>query len=151
MPPVTIYATRADLANYGAAGSAVSVMDVGKQDQAIVAACGKVDGYLRSQFTLPLLSAGGDLVEPTVSIACYWLMTNDGYNPAAGADTSIRDRYLDAIKWLEKVAMGTVTPDVVDSSTDPAASGRPRVITSSQRGWSSRGDSGNGGNPFQGD
>jgi phage gp36-like protein len=150
MPPVTTYATRADLANFGAAGAAVAAMDPSKQDSALAYASGLIDTYLTRHFHLPLLDAGRSLREPCVSISVWWLMTNEGYNPSATGDDSIEKRYLAAIRWLEKVAAGAITPDVTDSAPTGTTIRGPKVITSSQRGYSSRGDP-NARGPFTGD
>lgn len=144
MAALTTYATPADLVTVGISAAALSDFVPNEQLDVIEKASRKVDSYLRSHYTLPLTKAGADVMEATVALSVYWLLSARGYNPEAGADVNVRDRYLDAIRWLEKVASGTVSPDVIDSST-AAVEGRPagpRVISSSQRGWSARGSVG---------
>jgi hypothetical protein len=81
-------------------------------------------------------------------------MVGRGYNPEAGGDPGIRDRYKDAIDWLKLVSAGKAVPDVTDSSVGAAEGrpgSRPTVISSSQRGFSSRGDPNGRTGPFQSD
>ena len=72
-----------------------------------------------------------------------------GENPE---DANIRLQYDDTIRWLEKIAAGSVSPDVDDSDTvTPGAgeqAGAARVSSNVQRGWytESRGQA----LPFQG-
>lgn len=140
MPALVTYATPADLVTVGINPDALAAFGPNEQLAALLNASRRVDSYLRSHFTLPLTKAGADVMEATVAIAVYWLLSARGYNPEAGSDVSIRDRYLDAIRWLEKVAAGQVSPDVIDSSTT-AVEGRPAgpiVLTSTSRGFFQR-------------
>lgn len=150
MAIVTTYATPGDLVSVGISPDALSDFGPNEQKDVIEKASRKVDSYLRSHFTLPLTSVGADVMEATVAVSVYWLLSARGYNPEAGADVNIRDRYLDAIRWLEGVAKGTITPDIADSSTRAVVGGpaAPIVISSSQRGWSNRGSVNHTHNPF---
>jgi len=150
MPPVTSYAKPSDLANAGVNPSVLSKIGPGEQASAILNASGELDAYLAARFTLPLLATTGALTTHTVGIAIYRLMCVRGYNPESDG-SMFRKRYEDAIAWAKGVADGSINPAVVDSSPSGTRS-VPRVITSSQRGWSSRGDPSNAGSgPFQGD
>ena len=94
------------------------------------------DGYLARQLTLPLSEWGDDLRRHVCAIAAYDLMTQRGYNPEGG-DSNLRLRYEDAVRWLERVASGTVRPAVTDSTptSSTAMPSGPVVRTSSKRGW----------------
>jgi phage gp36-like protein len=162
MPVVlgTVYATTTDLANLGLIGGALSSMPGGAQTEALQAASAVADSYIGSHFVLPILQWGYDLVRHVCIIAAYDLLTSRGYNPTAGADPNIRERYLDSLKWLDEVGKGTQSPaQLVDSSssaTGTGSDGSPTaqidgfgLITSSIRGWTDRGvgtpaDAGNG-------
>lgn len=141
MAALTSYASPADLVTVGINAAALDDYGPNEQAAALLSASRLVDSYLRSHFTLPLTQAGEDVKLHTVAIAVYMLLSARGFNPEAGADVNVRDRYLDATRWLERVAAGTVTPDITDSSS-AAVEGRPAapiVISAGQRGWSSRG------------
>lgn len=100
------------------------------------------DGYLGAQFELPLAAWEDDL-RHAVAMAVDWdLMSFRGFNPEANADRVVLLRYEQAQAWLEQVAAGKITPMVTDSSSGATAgdsSAGPVVVTSPQRGWSSRG------------
>jgi phage gp36-like protein len=163
----TQYATVAEL-DSGINASALVGVDSTTKTNAIVDASSRIDSYLGSHregapmFILPLLAWGGDLRRACINIAIYWIMVGRGYNPDAGSDPGIRDRYDDEIRWLELIAKGIVTPSVVDSSLVSGGGvggaglgsglfGSPLVISSASRGFSSRGDPNGRTAPFQGD
>lgn len=152
--PITQYAQIADL-DTGINAAALAGVDPAVKTANLVDASAIIDGYLRDQFTLPLTgTVGGDIRRACVNIAVYFIMVGRGYNPDAGADPGIRERYTDALTWLKLVAQGTVTPTVTDSSAGSAEGrpgARPGVFSSSSRGFSSRGDPNGRQWPFQGD
>lgn len=134
------YATRTQLGQFGIRAAALAGIPTGDQDAALEAASDLADSYLRSRFTLPLTVWQDDLRRAVCSIAAYDLLSSRGYNPDAGADTNVRQRYEDAIRWLERVAAGQVTPDVTDSGSggdegNGSAAGAARVFSSEPRGW----------------
>jgi phage gp36-like protein len=141
MPAITQYASIDDLDTLGVTMEALADIEAPPKATALVDASDVMNGYLRGRYTLPLLAVSGDFKRYCLAIAVYDLLSARGYNPEAGADGNIRDRYLDAIKWLEGVRDGKINPDVADSSPDavPGGPGRARVISSSSRGWSNRG------------
>ncbi len=152
MPPVTAYAVAADL-DTGINAAAMTGVPTGTKTDNIESASRLIDSFLRAQFTLPLTQVGGDIKRCCIHIATYYVMVGRGYNPEVGGDPGIRERYKDALDWLKMVSAGKAVPDVTDSS--PAAAegrpgSRPVVISSSQRGFSARGNP-NGRWPFQGD
>jgi phage gp36-like protein len=153
MAIVLQYAVRSDLAS-GINAAAIAGVPTATQDQAIDDASREIDGYLRSQGTLPLLWAGADVRRKAVDIAIFYIMKGRGFNPEVGADVLIEKAYDNAIAWCKLVARGTVTPDVTYSdagATQGSPGSRPSVYSSSQRGFSNRGDPGGGRWPFQGD
>jgi phage gp36-like protein len=120
MPVVTgtQYASQTDLAQLGLAGGALQNVTPTIQDAALLAASALADSYLESRFTLPLTSWGKDLSRVVCFIAAYDILTSRGYSPQS-PDDHIRQRYQDALAWLQEVSQGTQTPShVADSSTD---------------------------------
>lgn len=147
------YAVPADL-DSGINPGAISAVTNQQKLDAITQASGIIDSYLRSQFVLPLVQVGSDIKRACIDISIYFVMVGRGYNPDAGSDPGIRQRYEDRVAWLKLVGQGTVTPDITDSSSSASEgtpSARPIVISSSQRGFSSRGDPRGKTSPFQGD
>lgn len=123
------YATLAHLAQFGVPSSALSGISPDAQQAALDAASTRADGYLKNHFKLPITTPSIDLVEAICRIAAYNLLSVRGYNPETGGDTNLRDRFLDAVKWLEGVARGSITPDLQDSSPGGVLGG-PYVVQS---------------------
>lgn len=147
MPPITQYAQPSDFDVAGVQASALASFTADQKNAALANASRLLDGYFRSQFTLPFTQVGGDVVRATVIIAAYDLMVSRGYDPSAGADPLFEKRYREIIGvppsimgWADLVANGKITPDVTDSSGAPEghSPARARAVSSSQRGWSGR-------------
>ena len=136
------YATLPDLVNLGIAGQAIATITNQARLAAIAAASRLADSYLAARFTLPLIAWQQDLTRAVVAIATYDLMSQRGFSPAPGSDENIRLRYEDAIRWLEKIAAGLVTPQVTDSSSGAtpglSSTGGGDVETSTSRGYTDR-------------
>jgi len=145
--PLSRYGSISDLQTLGVRAEALAKFTPAEKNKALDDASRTMDSYFRKQFTLPLVAVGGDVARFCAIIAAYDLVSGRGLNPE-GNDENLRLRYLDALKWLEMVAAGKVLPDVTDSSpgAEPgqASIGGPRVISSSSRGYSSRGDTSGG-------
>jgi phage gp36-like protein len=89
-------------------------------------------------FTVPLASWGDDLRRCVVHIASWDLMCRRGFDPENPADQAVRLRYMDAIKWLERVAAGTVTPTDLpeDDDEDEGSVFEDHAAASDpERGW----------------
>ncbi len=160
-PNAPVYAEIGDFAAFGISENAIAGYDATKVQKALAAASRVMDGYLRPQFTLPLLAWTDDMKRACCIIAVWDILSGRGYNPAAGADENVRERYYTIMGdparpgsgWLPGVAAGRIIPSVTDSAAGGAIgrpSARPVMVSSSQRGWSSRGSSGGPGR-FQGD
>jgi phage gp36-like protein len=161
-----MYADVTELAS-GINAAALAGVDTTSKTVGLTDASAIIDSYLGGhqfgapQFVLPLVTYGGDIRRACLNIATYFIMVGRGYNPDAGADPGIRDRYDDSILWLKDVAKGLAVPSgVIDSSPPPGDGtgiggsglrGSPLVISSSSRGFSSRGDPNGRTGPFQGD
>ena len=120
------YATVQDLYRFGAPAAAFVEVSTLDQEAALEGASGTADGYLRAKFKLPLTAVTTDLTRAVCQVAAYDLLSVRGFNPEQGSDINVRSRYEDAIRWLEQVAKGTVTPALTDSSVDGA--GGPFVV-----------------------
>jgi phage gp36-like protein len=128
------YATRADLANtVSAAALAHLSTGAAQQDAKLLQASEEIDGYLRNQYVLPLKSWGSDLVQRCCEIAVYRLLCLRGFNPET--DGLYLTNYEQTVKWLQRVADGHISPDLVDSSPgdqqpgDHAPEASPTVVS----------------------
>jgi phage gp36-like protein len=127
-------ATLSDLGSLGLPGQLLAGLPAVQQQQALDSASAKVDSYLGAHFTLPLTAYGQDIIEAEVNLASYQLLVARGFNPEAGPDKAIKERYDETVKWLQGIAEGDLVPNVADSSSGGAVGG-PFVATSAQRGW----------------
>lgn len=129
-------ASLTDLANLGLAAAAfpASITD-GVKNGHLLAASGKVLGYVAKRAQLPLVSWGQDIVGATVAIATYTLMCLRGFDPANAADQVVIKGFDDTLKWLRDIARGDAElVDCVDSSaqTDEAS---PLLGSEPTLGW----------------
>lgn len=99
------YASITDLYAYGFPLTAQGNLKSDQLDDALVAASAMADSFLVARYALPLVNPQTEiaLVEAVAKIAAYQLLSIRGYNPASGADVNIRNRYEDAIRWLNLV------------------------------------------------
>ena len=154
--PITRYVEVEDLVSYGLNEAALAGIDPVVIDDALDAASKVAADYFGAQYTLPLESVGDSTKMYVSYIAAWILMSAVGFAPESGNDALIRTRYEDAMSWLNKVRSG-MAPEGVAGAPGPPGSGgqspfaRPLVISSSQRGFSSRGDPSRSGGGFVGD
>ena len=126
------YASQDDLFRLGLPEGALRGVSPSTIEEALEAASRLADSYLRARYTLPLTAWDGALSRAVAAIAAYDLMAVRGYDPARGADEVLRLRYEDAIRWLERVAAGEVSPEVEDSTPD-VREGAFSAVTSPRR------------------
>ena len=129
------YAELDDLARLGLKRLATAGLPDADLLAALDAASELADGYLRSQYLLPLISWGADLRRHVAMIAAWDVLTAQrGFNADAPAEQIWLTRYEQAIGWLRDVAKGLINPSLVDS-TPRFRDGAPRVHTTFRRGW----------------
>jgi len=104
------YATRTDLHRVGLPAAALAGVSTVTQDAALEAASGLANAYIvRSGYDLPLSTWPAGLTLHVCGIAAWVLLSTRGFDPSNPSDKAVRMRFDDAIKWLEKVAKGTVS------------------------------------------
>jgi phage gp36-like protein len=128
------YATTTDFEQLGLPAAATADVDPDALAAALAAASSRADGYLAGRFTLPLTAWGSDLTEAVCALAAWAVLSARGFDPEGGADSAVRKRYEDAVRWLEQVSSGKVNPRVTDSSTG-GLSAAPAVCSQTRRGW----------------
>jgi phage gp36-like protein len=144
----TVYATTTDLGNLGLLGAALQNVSGAAQAEALQAASAVADSYLQGQYILPLSQWGYDLVRAVCIIAAWDLLAARGYSPQSQADQNVRQRYEDALGWLDEVSKGIQTPvNIIDASTAPTDGDGSdvtvidggSVVSTTVRGWTDRG------------
>ena len=133
------YCSSADLSQYGIRAEALGNIDASILQVNIAAASDVIDSYLRSRFTLPLLTWGSDITAACASIAVYKIIRVRGLNSARASDEVIKDAYDEAIRWLVDISNERAMPNVTDSSPtaqpgQPTGGGTVQVSSYSSRG-----------------
>ncbi|MFD2177751.1 gp436 family protein [Veronia pacifica] len=91
-------------------------------------ASGLIDSYLGSRYPLPLNDTPQVLTRLTIDIALYWLSEDGG-----GATDEKRQRFEDAIQWLEGVAKGRIELLPVQETTEDITHAEDVIVTSNPR------------------
>lgn len=129
------YANLGDLSRLGIAAEAWSGLSDETKEAALSAASSLADGYLRASYTLPLSEWADDLRRAVVSIATYDLASHQGYDPERVGNVTLRERYDDAIRWLERVASGQLSPAGIVDATPEANDSGPMIYTPPRSMW----------------
>jgi len=115
----------ADLVNGGLRQAAVDEL---ADPAAIIArADAFIDSHLRGRYALPLSSTPLEIKDSSVRISMWYALQSLGWDPEAGPDESIKSGYQDTVKWLEKLACGKVSLDILADATDAVHEGGPIV------------------------
>ena len=137
----TQYASIADIFIHGLPTTARGALSDDQLDGALQAASELMDSTFRGRYNLPLLNWGVEVRMVCCWIAAYLVLSGArGFNPAAGADVNIANRYQAAMVWCDQVQRRAKHPDVVESPGKEATYAQPVVISSSvidQRGRTS--------------
>lgn len=130
------YAAPSDLFTHGAPQQAFQVGGAAIPNATLQAeldaVSGRADSSLQPRGQLPLLEPyPADLVAAVCKIAAYEILSARGLNPQ-GADSNLRLRYQDGMKWLDDVRLQRLSPALI-FSTDPAGTPhlQPLVVSSS--------------------
>ncbi len=84
-------------------------LDTTTVENALADASSLIDSYLSTRYPLPLVAFPDLLQRLCVDIAVYWL-AKDGETTEEK-----RQRYADALAWLERIATGKVALNITDS------------------------------------
>jgi len=104
------YATRTDLTTLSIPTRALSGISEAQQDAALEAASRLADGYLNHRYQLPIVEYGSDLKKAVCDMAALMLMKGKGFNPELADADMLLTGHKDAIKWLEGIAAGKISP-----------------------------------------
>lgn len=140
-------ATLADLYALGLPEASLANVPLADQLNALDAASGVVDTYLRSKHTLPLVAPyPREIIRAECVLAAWDLVTTKGHNPI-GFDESLERRWEAAMAWLKDLAAGRAhlapgadsTPTVREGAPRVESQGTPRtggcVVRNTTRGW----------------
>ncbi len=115
------YAKPTDLVVHGAPAAMIADKAPEELQAALDAASTYADGFLRNRFTLPIVTPSVDLVMAVCQLAAWNLLRVRGFSPEDQTGQAIRMGFDDAMSWLKRVADGTTTPALTDSSPGASA------------------------------
>ena len=141
------YGSLTTLTQYGLPTAALTNVPTATQQAALNAAADEIDTYLRSRYSVPLLSAPLSIIKAEAVLAAADLLTTKGHNPTF-FDQAFQLRVDRTLRWLEKLSAGSAhlaadvdaTPEVSEggpqiSSRGPRASFSSTIYTNTPRGW----------------
>lgn len=121
------YATESDLIALDLPEAAIAGIDTQPH---LDAAKARVDGYLRGRYLLPLVAPyPADVVSVTSALAAYSIIARRGFDPSQGTHLTLRQRYEDSTRWLERLASGLINLPAGADSSSAAQDGGP-IVTS---------------------
>jgi phage gp36-like protein len=127
------YATIEDFQQAGLPGGALGSVTKTDQKWALERASAIASTYVGDKYTMQITPPYDQaLVDAVCQIAAWRLLVRRGFNPQNDGDGLVRQGYLDAIKWLERVANGQARLSV----QEPTPSLQPNVSSNDVRGYS---------------
>ena len=132
------YVTIEDLQTLTIPAAAVAVLGDKDLMAALEVASDEADGYLASQYGLPLKKPYSAVLKQKVcDIALFRLLKKRGLNPSLqGADYTVaREAHDDAISWLRKVSRSEIKPAGIKDSSPTVDEGQIGFYTTTRRGW----------------
>lgn len=123
------YCTQSDLTNVCTADeleqltSQTGTLDTTTVDLAIESAAGKIDGYLRTRYTLPIVGTPPELVQINCDIARFYLFADI-------LPDAVKYRYEEAMKQLSDIAKGIASIGIDFLAENTGTATLPSIKTS---------------------
>lgn len=127
------YASPTEFRAFGLAAAAIASYNDSQLASFLTIASDWADGYLRSRYTLPLVSWSQDLKIAVCQYAKYLILDHRGYDPADPTGASVITALRQAEQFWKDVDAGTRSLEVVETSGAPRTAAV--VYSSSPRGW----------------
>jgi phage gp36-like protein len=133
------YVLPSELTLYGANPNALQRVSLDEQTAACQAATDVLDGYFSSRYPLPFLAVNDTSIKVRAAhIATWFLLSQQGRNPAAQWDDQIDRRYEEAIAWAVAVQKQATNLNVTVLQPTAPNYSFPAVISGRSRGWTRR-------------
>lgn len=127
-----VYADKSDLTKYGMSSNVLDSVNNQILLSNVLSASSEVDDYLKVAYTLPLASFSRSLTKHTAIVAVYNIASGPNRE---GADETLRDMYLDSVKWLDRVGSGRIRPEGIVDATPEVEEDSAYVVSRAPRGW----------------
>lgn len=132
------YASTTDLERLGINADALAGISTATKQAALDATSDQIDDAIETggRYQTPLTTYPDSVKLNNCKLAQFELMSVEGYYPDDEDQKTIRQRYEDALKWIEGLENGKALSGVVDA--DPDDDDDSQVVTDSDtaRGWS---------------
>ena len=131
------YCSQEDLTNLGINPDAIRSITSDQLDAAIAAASDEMDGYLGSQYKLPLTAWGQDVRLMCARLAIYIVMAARGINPDNPGDQQLESARAIAERWCKRISDGSLALTVTDSSQQGSGyvAGGVQISSNRSRGY----------------
>lgn len=113
--------------------SYADTMNLGVIEQVVSMAEDKVDAYLQSRYTLPLVTVHSLVSEIVVRLARYNLYSR---RPEGSLPDAVKEAYKDAMRELEAIRDGKILLGIsTDATGEPVSESQADYQGSIRRGW----------------
>ncbi len=127
-----VYAESNDLSIYGMSHNVLDDVNNQLLLSNVLSASSEVDDYLKAAYTLPLAEWSRSLTKHTSIVTVYNIANGPNRE---GADETLRDMYLDTIKWLDRIGSGRIRPEGIVDATPEVEEDSAYVVSRTPRGW----------------
>lgn len=129
------YASLDQFFTYGIPSNAQGTLTTSQIQGWLDASANEADDYLRGRYSLPVLPPIPlTLTEHVCKIAAWKVCSFRGFDPRNPGDIVIRDNWVAALAWFDKVQRGAIHPAInpsPDVGPSPTQHVRPAVLSSS--------------------
>lgn len=129
-----VYCDPADITNYAVPEHSIKELSQHKRADACISATDIADGYIGTAYTLPLTAWGDDLRQQTAYIAAAILFSGRGFD-SRGPDKAVADNRDMALKWLDRISNGRLSPPGIIDAAVEEYEGGAYVYGRPARGW----------------
>jgi len=123
----------AEFRAFGLSAAALAQYTDDQVAEFLIAASDWADGYLRSRYTLPLISWSQDLKVACSQYAVFLILNHRGYDPSDPTGTQVLTALKQAEKFWQDVDSGKRSLQVVETSSTPRTGAA--VYSNPSRGW----------------
>jgi phage gp36-like protein len=129
------YCDPSDITDIAVPEHSIEEIPASKRAKACITATDVADGFVGAAYTLPLTAWGEDLRQQCAYLAAAQLFSGRGFD-SQGPDKNVADNRDSALKWLDRLANGRLSPPgMIDSTPEEFDGGSFVVSARPPRGW----------------
>lgn len=113
------YADTTDFNVFGLPTATLNALASGAvQSAQLASASGRMDSYFRARYNMPFTAWGDELRECCCVLAACTIIRRRGFNPDNKTEADLVTRETVWLTWLDRVAAGTLQPNVTEASAE---------------------------------